>query len=114
MVYIVQVRFHVPVIAKKWILTSMGSKWRNWKHYLKTRYLADVPIEHLIDEKDDSVLPEQWVKLITYGEQRKLRYIFIYIVVRNSLIQSVHLIFLLQLVLRLQVTKTREPEKTRK
>lgn len=62
-----QSRFHVPIIAEKWILSSIGHKWRNWKHYLKTRYWVDtVPIEHLIDERDTRVLEDQWLKLLVY------------------------------------------------
>ncbi|XP_041999819.1 uncharacterized protein LOC121749305 [Salvia splendens] len=66
MIDIVKLRFHVPIIAEKWILESIGVKWRNWKHYLKTRYWADVPIEHLIDDRDERVLEVQWINLLAY------------------------------------------------
>ncbi|XP_041990245.1 uncharacterized protein LOC121741523 isoform X1 [Salvia splendens] len=66
MIDIVKLRFHVPIIAEKWILESIGLKWRNWKHYLKTRYWADVPIEHLIDDRDERVLEVQWINLLAY------------------------------------------------
>ncbi|KAG6428069.1 hypothetical protein SASPL_112318 [Salvia splendens] len=66
MLDIVKLRFHVPIIAEKWILESIGLKWRNWKHYLKTRYWADVPIEHLIDDRDERVLEVQWINLLAY------------------------------------------------
>ncbi|KAH6817191.1 hypothetical protein C2S51_000794 [Perilla frutescens var. frutescens] len=62
----VKLRFNVSHIAEKWILSSIGHKWRNWKHFLKTKYWADVPIENLIDGRDERVLLDQWIKLLTY------------------------------------------------
>ncbi|KAG6397741.1 hypothetical protein SASPL_143926 [Salvia splendens] len=59
-------RFHVPVIAENWIIASIRLKWRNWKHYFKTTYWADVPIELLIDDRDDRVSEVQWVNLLAY------------------------------------------------
>ena len=59
-------RFTVPTIAEKWVVASIGVKWRSWKHYLKTRYWADVPIELLIHDKDDRVLEDQWINCLTY------------------------------------------------
>ncbi|KAH6767640.1 hypothetical protein C2S52_018623 [Perilla frutescens var. hirtella] len=64
--YVSQLRFNVSPIAEKWILSSIGHKWRNWKHFLKTKYWADVPIENLIDDRDERVLLDQWIKLLTY------------------------------------------------
>ncbi|KAH6796821.1 hypothetical protein C2S52_021375, partial [Perilla frutescens var. hirtella] len=62
----VKLRFNVSPIADKWILSSVGHKWRNWKHFLKTKYCADVHIENLIDDRDERVLLDQWIKLLTY------------------------------------------------
>ncbi|KAH6760422.1 hypothetical protein C2S51_017371, partial [Perilla frutescens var. frutescens] len=62
----VKLRFNVSPIAEKWILSSIGHKWRNWKHFLKTKYWTDVPIENLIDDRDERVLLDQWIKLPTY------------------------------------------------
>ncbi|KAH6769431.1 hypothetical protein C2S51_014767 [Perilla frutescens var. frutescens] len=62
----VKLRFNVSPIAEKWILSSVGHKWRNLKHFLKTKYWADVPIENLIDDRDERVLLDQWIKLLTY------------------------------------------------
>ncbi|XP_042021142.1 uncharacterized protein LOC121768662 isoform X2 [Salvia splendens] len=66
MLEFVKARFTIPIIAEKWVVASIGVKWRSWKHYLKTRYWADVPIEHLIHEKDDRVLEDQWINCLTY------------------------------------------------
>ncbi|KAG6418780.1 hypothetical protein SASPL_120985 [Salvia splendens] len=66
MLEVVKLRFDVPIIAENWVLTSIGTKWRNWKHYLKTRYWDDVPIEYIIHDMDDRVLEEQWIQLLSY------------------------------------------------
>ncbi|KAG6415835.1 hypothetical protein SASPL_123254 [Salvia splendens] len=67
MLEVVKLRFTIPIIAEKWVLAYIGVKWRSWKHYLKkTSYWADVPIEHLIHDKDDRVLEDQWIKCLAY------------------------------------------------
>ncbi|KAH6799468.1 hypothetical protein C2S51_035952 [Perilla frutescens var. frutescens] len=74
MLEVVKLRFHVLVVAKKWILTSIGHKWRNWKHSLKMKYWADdIPVEHLIEERDERALLDQWVKLLTYWRSEEAK-----------------------------------------
>ncbi|KAH6796804.1 hypothetical protein C2S52_021358 [Perilla frutescens var. hirtella] len=73
MLDVVKLRFHVPVVAKKWILTSIGHKWRNCKHSLKTKYWVDVPVEHLIEHRDERVVLDQWVKLLTYWRSEEAK-----------------------------------------
>lgn len=60
-------RFYVPTIAEKFILSSLGHKWRNWKHSLKNKYWSDDdPIEKLIHKRDPRVAEDQWIKLLYY------------------------------------------------
>ncbi|KAH6787388.1 hypothetical protein C2S52_006940 [Perilla frutescens var. hirtella] len=74
MLEVVKLRFHVPVVAEKWILTSIGHKWRNWRHSLKMKYwVDDIPVEHLIEERDERVLLDQWVKLLTYWRSEEAK-----------------------------------------
>lgn len=74
-----QSRFEMPIIAEKWILASIGLKWRTWKHHLKTRYWADVSIEHLIHDRDDRVSEDQWINLLAYWRTDKAKVYLIHI-----------------------------------
>ncbi|XP_047947132.1 uncharacterized protein LOC125193392 isoform X2 [Salvia hispanica] len=73
MLNIVKSRFEMPIIAEKWILASIGLKWRTWKHHLKPRYWADVSIEHLIHDRDDRVSEDQWINLLAYWRTDKAK-----------------------------------------
>ncbi|CAI9115087.1 OLC1v1015921C1 [Oldenlandia corymbosa var. corymbosa] len=60
-----QLRFHVPPIAEKKILSSIiGHKWKNWKSALKAKYWSPGPVEYLVDYRDKRVLLDQWVKIL--------------------------------------------------
>nr|KAJ0209061.1 hypothetical protein LSAT_V11C400207000 [Lactuca sativa] len=54
---------------KKWILFSIGKKWRNWKGSLKARaYDSSLTIDQIVaqqTEKDNRVNSTQFKKLIT-------------------------------------------------
>ncbi|KAL8488080.1 hypothetical protein ACS0TY_024386 [Phlomoides rotata] len=62
----VKLHFDVPISAHKWILSSIGDKWRHWKHFLKSNYWEDVPMVSMIMPKDKRIVLHQWIKLITY------------------------------------------------
>nr|KAJ0226424.1 hypothetical protein LSAT_V11C100031880 [Lactuca sativa] len=55
---------------KKWILFSMGKKWRTWKGSLKARaYDSSLTIDQIVaqqTEKDNRVNPTQFKKLVTH------------------------------------------------
>ncbi|KAL8523554.1 hypothetical protein ACS0TY_013501 [Phlomoides rotata] len=74
MLEVVKLRFHAPITAEKWILSSVGDKWRNWKHCLKKKYWKDAPMVQLIEQqKDKRVKLEQWVKLLTYWSSKEAK-----------------------------------------
>ncbi|KAL8512708.1 hypothetical protein ACS0TY_018998 [Phlomoides rotata] len=67
MLEVIKLRFHVPITAEKWILSSIGVKWKNWKHFLKEHYWEDVPLVNLIEQqKDKRIHLDHWIKLVTY------------------------------------------------
>ncbi|KAL8512964.1 hypothetical protein ACS0TY_019214 [Phlomoides rotata] len=62
----VKLHFDVPITTHKWILSSIGEKWKNWKHFLKKKFWKDVPVLDMTMPKDDRIVLHQWIKLITY------------------------------------------------
>ncbi|KAL8512927.1 hypothetical protein ACS0TY_019186 [Phlomoides rotata] len=62
----VKLHFDVPITTHKWILSSIGEKWKNWKHFLKKNFWKDVPVLDMTMPKDDRIVLHQWFKLITY------------------------------------------------
>ncbi|CAI9115406.1 OLC1v1016305C1 [Oldenlandia corymbosa var. corymbosa] len=53
---IVKLRFHVPPIEEKKILSSVGQKWRAWKNRLKAKYWYEASVESLKNERDLELL----------------------------------------------------------
>ncbi|CAI9115158.1 OLC1v1015995C1 [Oldenlandia corymbosa var. corymbosa] len=62
---IVKLRFHVPRIAEKKILSSVGKKWRNWKNRSKAKYWYEASVEVLVDQRDARVTAIEWMKICT-------------------------------------------------
>ncbi|CAI9099471.1 OLC1v1036298C1 [Oldenlandia corymbosa var. corymbosa] len=63
---IVKLRFHVPRIAEKKILSSVEKKWRSWKNRLKAKYWYEASVEVLVDQRDARVTAVEWMKICTY------------------------------------------------
>ncbi|KAK9740581.1 hypothetical protein RND81_03G045800 [Saponaria officinalis] len=60
----VQERFFYPKILEKWILKSIGHKWRDYKCYLKgIHYSDDANITELHNNCPDDVVQDQWISL---------------------------------------------------
>ncbi|KAL2893920.1 Polyribonucleotide 5'-hydroxyl-kinase Clp1 [Bienertia sinuspersici] len=70
-------RFLYPKSLVKWILKSIGHKWRDCKCYLKGRgYDDDTDVNNLYDNcPDPDVLYDQWVSLVNFwrSEEGKKR-----------------------------------------
>lgn len=48
-------------------MRSLGNKWRDWKSRLKTaHYDTHATDEERLADRDERVLPDQWVTLVSY------------------------------------------------
>ncbi|KAK9698406.1 hypothetical protein RND81_08G102000 [Saponaria officinalis] len=63
----IQERFLYPKILEKWILKSIGHKWRDYKCYLKGRhYSDDANITDLHNNCPEDVVQDQWISLVNF------------------------------------------------
>ncbi|KAK9713513.1 hypothetical protein RND81_06G032200 [Saponaria officinalis] len=72
-------RFLYPKILEKWILKSIGHKWRDYKCYLKGRhYSDDANITDLHNNCPEDVVQDQWISLVNFwrsdeGQERSTK-----------------------------------------
>ncbi|XP_020090590.1 uncharacterized protein LOC109711781 isoform X1 [Ananas comosus] len=64
---IVQKKFIIPVSGKRWVMMSVGKKWREFKTRLKKHnYDPYKTYQERIAHRDDRVAPNEWEYLIKY------------------------------------------------
>ncbi|GAV90211.1 Bromodomain domain-containing protein/Transposase_24 domain-containing protein, partial [Cephalotus follicularis] len=71
-----QTKFDVEPSCKKWVLKSLGTKWKNWKAELKaSHYYPHKTDEERLKDLDMRVVPDQWPILIAHwnSEKEKMR-----------------------------------------
>ncbi|KAL2897154.1 hypothetical protein RDABS01_038937, partial [Bienertia sinuspersici] len=72
----VKARFLYPNALEKWILKSIGLKWKDYKCYLKGRYYDDDTDINIVQDKCPSdVENDQWISLVNFwrSEEGKKR-----------------------------------------
>ncbi|KAL2925335.1 Ribonuclease Z [Bienertia sinuspersici] len=72
----VKARFLYPDSLEKWILKSIGLRWKDYKCYLKGRYYDDdIDINIVQDRGPSDVEKDQWISLVSFrrSEEEKKR-----------------------------------------
>lgn len=62
-----QRKFKIPEEGKRWIMMSIGKKWREFKCMLKKQhYDPHTTYAERIADRDSRVLPNEWEFLVKY------------------------------------------------
>ncbi|KAK9077051.1 hypothetical protein SSX86_005386 [Deinandra increscens subsp. villosa] len=67
-------RFDIEPACRKWVLLSLGSKWRNFKAHLKAlHYDTHATDKERLADRDERVLPDQWSFLVSQWSSDKFQ-----------------------------------------
>ncbi|KAG6521865.1 hypothetical protein ZIOFF_018998 [Zingiber officinale] len=72
MLDVIKEKYDLPPGTESWTLRSISKKWRNWKSELKKKYYdPELPMQVLLEERDNRALVEQYVKLVIQWNSEK-------------------------------------------
>ncbi|XP_073126769.1 uncharacterized protein [Henckelia pumila] len=71
MLDVVKEKYDLPPGTESWTLNSIAKKWRNWKSELKKKYDPELPMQFLLQERDQRAFAEQYVKLVAHWNTEK-------------------------------------------
>ncbi|XP_073135786.1 uncharacterized protein [Henckelia pumila] len=71
MLDVVKEKYDLPPGTESWTLNSIETKWRNWKSELKKKYDPELPMQFLLQERDQRAFAEQYVKLVAHWNTEK-------------------------------------------
>ncbi|XP_052204391.1 uncharacterized protein LOC127809559 [Diospyros lotus] len=67
----VQAKFEIDPKSRRWVLKSLGKKWKDWKAHLKMyHYNTHETDEERLADCDERVLPGQWQILVSFWNSR--------------------------------------------
>ncbi|XP_073149804.1 uncharacterized protein [Henckelia pumila] len=72
MLDVIKEKYDLPPGTESWTLNSIEKKWRNWKSELKKKYYdPELPIQVLLQKRDQRAFAEQYVKLVAHWNTEK-------------------------------------------
>ncbi|XP_073129145.1 uncharacterized protein [Henckelia pumila] len=72
MLDVIKEKYDLPPGTESWTLNSIAKKWRNWKSELKKKYYdPELPIQVLLQKRDQRAFAEQYVKLVAHWNTEK-------------------------------------------
>jgi hypothetical protein len=87
-----QERFRIPnPSAKRYILSYMGNKWKEWKHSIRSKYFKDTLEDSLGSINDKRISTEQFEELYRHHHEEATRVTLSIITCLNIYFKCAHL-----------------------
>nr|CAD1838578.1 unnamed protein product [Ananas comosus var. bracteatus] len=71
---LVKSKFSIPTRGEKWVLRSLGKKWKDYKCHLKSEYyLKYKNVDDLLENRPERVPRDQWTTLVSFWNSEKVK-----------------------------------------